>query len=93
MTGALASTASYGIQALCVLAAGQIPMSGESRSRSLLPGLASPVNVATVRAGIYIFGMLILQTFPAAMSNLMRAMVVKQGIKVNSDVGRGQLNA
>ena len=46
-----------------------------------------------VRAGIYIFGMLILQTFPAAMSNLMRAMVVKQGIKVNRDVGRGQLNA
>ena len=46
-----------------------------------------------VRVGIYIFGMLILQTFPAAMSNLMRAMVVKQGIKVNRDVGRGQLNA
>ena len=46
-----------------------------------------------MRAGIYIFGMLILQTFPAAMSNLMRAMVVKQGIKVNRDVGRGQLNA
>ena len=41
VAGALASTASYGIQALCVLAAGQIPMSGEPRSRSLLPGLGA----------------------------------------------------
>ena len=63
----------------------------------MLPGLGAlrcpSARIAIVRAGIYIFGMLILQTFPAAMSNLMRAMVVKQGIKVNNDVGRGQLNA
>ena len=40
----------------------------------------------------YIIGMLLLQTVPAAMSEAMRAMVVKQGITV-SDVGKAEINA
>ena len=42
---------------------------------------------------IYGLGMMILQTFPAAMQHAGRAMVVKQGISVNKEMGRGQLNA
>ena len=42
---------------------------------------------------IYGVGMLILQSYPPAMPLAMRAMVVKQGIAVNPDIGRGQINA
>lgn len=40
----------------------------------------------------YIIAMILLQTVPAAMSEAMRAMVVKQGITV-SDVGKAEINA
>jgi hypothetical protein len=42
---------------------------------------------------IYIAGTLLLQTFPAGMPHAGRAMVVAQGIAVNAQMGRGQLNA
>ena len=42
---------------------------------------------------VYILGMLVLQTFPAGMPHAGRAMVVAQGIAVNKEMGRGQLNA
>jgi hypothetical protein len=40
----------------------------------------------------YAVGMMILQAWPAAMPNSMRAMIVKQGMET-SDAGKGELNA